>query len=454
MKYTKYILSIILALALCVSLFACKEDIPDDPADSVEESESTTDNTDTNVPPTGTEDDDNSLEIDIPTKAGGVDYKSVYDAFDNTTMLYFEGVNADGANGYGDSLVADGYSLYVTTDNASVWSATYKKGDVSVHVYYLKALSEFRVLRSEKANLPNTYAESERVCDISITQLGKDAATPTEGMGYIIQLEDGTFVVIDGGHNGNADPGALYQKLLGMKRAEAEKIVVRAWFITHMDVEHYGALMSYFGTYENELSIEMIVANDAPDAVYKALGASAGGLSLSKFEGFFGGAKYVKAHTGQKFSFAGLEMNVLYTHEDANALETSSMHSRAALVFDAVFGEERMIWLGDIEKDGADRLVKMYGDALSCTMLQVSCGENMGSEELYRKCAPAIVCYAASEASVLASATFAKDAYLLENSERVVYAHSGTITLNFGNKVSLGQGHGIVDEDGRYTDRY
>ena len=452
MKYMKYILSVILALALCTSLFACKEETTDEPVDPGEESESTIDSTDTNAPPSGTEEDE--LDIDIPTKVGDIAYKSVYDAFDNTTMLYFEGVSVDGAKGYGDSLAADGYSICATVDNTSVWSSTYKKGDVSVHAYYLKALSEFRVLRSEKANLPNTYAESEKVCDISITQLGKDASTPTEGMGYIIQLEDGTFVVIDGGHNGNADPGALYQKLLGMKRAEAEKIVVRAWFITHMDVEHYGALMSYFGTYEDELSVEMIVANDAPDSVYKDMGAAAGGLSLSKFEGFFGGAKYVKAHTGQRFSFAGLEMNVLYTHEDANALETSSIHSRAALVFDAIFGEERMIWLGDIEKDGADRLVKMYGDALSCTMLQVSCGENMGSEELYRKCDPAIVCYAASEASVLASATFAKDAYLLENSERVVYAHSGTITLNFGNKVSLGQGHGIVDEDGRYTDRY
>ena len=445
-------LSSALLLMLLLSVAACKKDGQDVPSGTDVGSDSATESNSGNSDNGDTDGEEDTLDIDIPTLAGGAKYKSVYDA-DDTTMLYWENVTAEAVAAYESALAEMGYTARESSDNTSIWASVYTKSDVTVHAYYLKRLSELRVLRSDKATLPDVYGGGEKLCEISVTQMGTDPTTPSSGMGYIIQLEDKSFIIIDGGSNLNSDPAALYQKLDEMN-GDAEKITVSAWFFTHNDPEHYGALMSYMGAYDEVLDIKMIVANDAPSDVYNELGATSGGLSFSMLDGTFGGAKYVKAHTGQKFSFAGLEMNILYTHEDANALSTTSIHSKNAMVFDAVLGEERIIWLGDIEKDGADRLATMYGEDLNCTVLQVSGGADMGSEALYKKCAPKTVLYHAPKTVADNSASEAKDIYLMQNSERVIYSYNGTLTLSFSGNIDIGDTTGSADENDRYTNDY
>ena len=308
---------------------------------------------------------------------------------------------------------------------------------------------------SDNASLPAKSEEYVKVCDASVTQLGVDLASNSEGMGYIIQLEDGSFVVIDGGSQTNSDPSELYGKLKNLaSSAGLEAITVRAWFITHADAEHYGVLNAFLGAYDSEIKVEVFVTNDASDEVYKSVGAFAGGFSFSRLEGTFGGAKYIKAHTGQSFSFAGVSMNILYTHEDANDMATDSLHSKTAMVLDATVEETRFLWLGDIESDGAARLVSMYGEGLKCDVLQISAGESMGSEELYKRCAPSTVFYAGTAASVEKCAELASIKYLAGTAERTVLACEGTYTMRFSDIIDIGKGTGSVDADSRYTEDY
>lgn len=463
MKYLKILLSLILVLLLCVSAAACKKDNKDPEvstdSQSEEQSESDTNNNVDDIP------DMPDPDLGIPATVGGISYKSLYDAYDNTNMIYWEGVAEADAKAYGNSLLESGYSLSVTNDDSSVYSATYKKDSSVVHVYYLKKLSEFRALVSQGAAIPPAPYAGEKICDVMVTQVGVDTLSPSEGMSYIIRLEDGSFVIIDGGFDKNGDADKLYSALSNLNsRSGAKEITVRAWFLTHSDKEHYGALSRFIENYESKVKIDLIVANDPADTVYTGVGATSGGLSYSTLDGLFGGCKYVKAHTGYKFEFAGVTMNILYTHEDANQMKTNSIDSRAAMVIDAHIGSTRLLWLGDLETDGATRLKSMYGDALDCDILQISSGENNGSEELYRLCSPNTVFWAGSKQAVDAVKNSAKNSYLSETAQSIYYAYNGNKTVKFGESdgdtpssggssgnVSNG---GSVDEDGNYSKDY
>ena len=83
----------------------------------------------------------------------------------------------------------------------------------------MKKLKEFRVLLSDGAKLPKPVSENEKKCEALITQVGTDKDTPSDGMGYIIQLEDGSFVLIDGGFDKNRDATNLYTRLNTLKNS-------------------------------------------------------------------------------------------------------------------------------------------------------------------------------------------------------------------------------------------
>ena len=462
MKILKILLSVLLALTFCASLFACKknnEEITDTDSQSNEASGIDSESDFTGEEETNDENggDTDASVFEAPTTAGGKSYKSLYDAYDHTNMLYWDNVNEVDAKAYGDVLTDGGYSLLTANESAALWSATYQKNGSTAHIYYLKKLKEFRVLLSDGAKLPKPVSENEKKCEALITQVGTDKDTPSDGMGYIIQLVDGSFVLIDGGFDKNRDATNLYTRLNTLKNANgSEKIVIRAWFLTHGDKEHTGALIYFLDNYENQVIIESIVANDPADDVYKELGVKPGALAYSSMDGFFGGCGFIKAHTGYKFSFAGVEMNILYTHEDANEMKTTSFDSRTSMVIDAVIGDTRLLWLGDLETEGAARLEAMYGDTLDCDILQVSSGNNCGGEALYRLCSPDTVLWTGSETSMNAVKALPKNKYLLENTENIYYAYEGNKTLTFGENAGGDNmtDNGSVDEDGSYTDNY
>ena len=458
MKLLKTTLYLLLALILCISIIACKKNSQDNiPIDS-ESTEQPNNNTESDSE--NTEDNGNDHEVKglgIPTTVGGMCYKSLYDAYDNTNMLYWDSISEADAKTYGNTVLNDGYSLVATNESTALWSATYTKEGYTVHVYYLKKLGEFRAIVSDGAKLPKDTSQNAKKCDTLITQIGADEDSPSDGMGYIIQLEDGSFVLIDGGFDKNRDATNLYTRLNTLKNANgSEKIVIRAWFLTHGDKEHTGALIYFLDNYENQVIIESIVANDPADDVYKELGVKPGALAYSSMDGFFGGCGFIKAHTGYKFSFAGVEMNILYTHEDANEMKTTSFDSRTSMVLDTVIGDTRLLWLGDLEAEGAARLEAMYGDTLDCDILQVSSGNNCGSESLYRLCSPDTVLWTGSETSMNAVKALPKNKYLLENTENIYYAYEGNKTLTFGENAGGDNmtDNGSVDEDGSYTDNY
>ncbi len=340
---------------------------------------------------------DESLNFytDVPYEIDGRRYNSVYNAYDGAMMLYWDDATDDMLNTYAASLVADGFTLHQSLDNESVHSVTYAKGKVSVCAYILKRIGELRVIAQDNVSLlPVQPYEYEKICDPCVTQVGSyksyDPKATWADMGYIIRLEDGTFVMIDGGLDWTQTVKDVYDKLVELKPPEMDEIIISAWFITHGHGDHYGVLKGFIREYSDKVTVKMLLGNDLPNLANGISEKPDRGFNYYSAVGKFGGCVNVKIHTGQQFFFPGATFTVLSTHEDVFPNAFNRYNEYATTVFDTVIEDTRFMWLGDAEVGRAGMLADVYKDALKCDVVQMAHhgSGNTVTTELYDLCDP------------------------------------------------------------------
>ena len=147
------------------------------------------------------------------------------------------------------------------------------------------------------------------------------------GTCMVYLLEDGTFFVIDGGWKEEAE--VLYKTLVALNTdangADAP-IVISAWFISHAHGDHTGNIYEFAKTYGDKVKVNALICNDAHvTQTSDAKATTAGTLNAGKLKSgvlrYFTDTdgkqtKIMKLHTGQKLSFGGMKIDVLFTHED------------------------------------------------------------------------------------------------------------------------------------------
>ena len=194
------------------------------------------------------------------------------------------------------------------------------------------------------AFLPDTKLMSQqkytKVCNSTITTIRYICSSV--GMGYILQLEDGSFVIVDGGNSINSctshpndhhDTEVLYHTLVslfkecyGTDPSASNPIHIKAWLVTHSHGDHYGNMNSFLNKYTKEKLIKMdYLVGNFPDesTIYPVAGDTIwmGNGNIAKMQKYFTdngltAFKYVKVHTGMKLYFANLKMEILMTTED------------------------------------------------------------------------------------------------------------------------------------------
>ena len=179
--------------------------------------------------------------------------------------------------------------------------------------------------------LHDTYNRAtQKITESSITAVRLYGSSV--GMSYIIQLENGQFIIIDGGGNGNNDIAVLYATLTTLHtRAHksaptaSNPIHIAAWYITHSHSDHYGVTNAFLKQYGKTGLIKMdyLVGNYPERSSMYSVGsdttAMGGGKLIPNMQSYInGGFTYVKVHTGQVLYFANLKMEVLMTYEDHN----------------------------------------------------------------------------------------------------------------------------------------
>lgn len=289
-----------------------------------------------------------------------------------------------------------GYELYEYNVMNGNHFATLFKGNHLLHVYWIECESELNVAISATggASLPSRTDIPDKGYAPSVTQLKSDKRN---GMGYAVQLRDGSFIVYDGGYSHHADE--LWSTLSALKGSE-EDIVIRAWIITHAHGDHYPCFKAFSEKYAQKVTLQtlMISPINEADAFDKYLNAEVLG-NVEKFTG----AKILYLHTGMLFNYGDLRLEILLTPDEIYIAEKNVGHGKlidfnnSSIVSRIQCDGRSCIFLGDAFDISAYNMLVYYGKYLKSDMCQMS---HHGLENFpliaYRHIRPSILWYPCS----------------------------------------------------------
>ena len=325
---------------------------------------------------------------DVPEFTGGTFYGTL-DSNSNTYEAYYTDSSLSAWEEYCKTLESSGFTLYDKNEIVGNVFRTYTKNNkVIVHTYFVKHLNAVRVIVSPLSNglPPIESTAGPKVTEPSITQMILDYETGTFGMCYIITLEDGSFIIFDGGGNSSAyDAQRLHETLQSLNKRSG-KPVIAAWILTHVHWDHHSNFAAFAQRYGSQYIMEYAFHN-APAKSY-AYSDGYDQFFNNKFMqtiGYFdGNTQAVKAHTGMRINLHGAEFEVLFSHEDffPNLVE---YFNNTCMVTRMTLAGQTVMWLGDVQLEGGAVIAEMYGDYVKSDFVQMAHHgvSNGATKELY-----------------------------------------------------------------------
>lgn len=292
------------------------------------------------------------------------------------------GVTPAEVDAYVSDLQAAGFEPY--TDNVIGESRffTLRKKTRTVFVCHHAKIALCRIL-SEKATgylppLTELPAEGPLTTVPTLTQIGRRGArTLAPGMSFILQLADGSYILMDGGPFDDYDTEELYRFLVRNKPANHKKPIIAAWIISHAHGDHMQLPTDFLAKHSKDVVIRLGAGN-FPDFSCDGFTYNAQyDLILStrfreQVRANNPKAKFWNFHTGQKLLLpGGAELEIFCTHEDEYPVPFySTNHTSSAWRIRA--SGKTMLFLGDCEKQLCKFMADAYGDALKTDCLQLA----------------------------------------------------------------------------------
>ena len=306
-------------------------------------------------------------------------YKSFYIRVDGATLADYQN--------YQNKLLESGFTLHHSTDaQDKSFFSTYTDGYNIINVSYVNYVDplwelgevsyiNIAVDSTDNSVLPKNTDNSQKVTDLQVTMINT-------GCAFLIRLEDGRFVVYDGGVN--EDTAAMYEQMTA-QNVLGGKPVVAAWFISHHHGDHIGGFLNFMRTYKNNVVVETIVTNIPSKTM---LGAIIDGedyeygwiTSLyNNAKAHMPSVKFAIAHAGQRFAFAGLDVDVLYSPE--NFYGGMMMYgNHEVTMYSFTMPEGRMIFIGDALSENCKIAAAIYGNDLKADVVQYAHHGAQGGE--------------------------------------------------------------------------
>ena len=368
---------------------------------------------------------------------------------DNSLQLVYTGTGATNAGykTYCEGLVSNGYALVwtntignnefrmyknVATDtllyvayNDYTYSADFEEEyianyDAATNAYLPTSFT--KCIRIVSAPLSTAVLPDEVITEQSYTKI-TDTYVSTIGIpggavgtGHVIMLEDGRFILVDGGNCtcpdfakdtwcGHVDlvwstMEKLYKKAHGHEPTEQEPIEVAAWYLTHAHGDHYANFYKMIRLIDGDAAKKSIFKLDymvlnipGKDSILDNTSTTWGfSKNFANLQTFLGGIEIIKPYAGQKLHFANLTIEVLMTYGDhlPNKVVNSN-DTNTVTRFHITSGENStsIMFLGDSWRFSSRLLCAMYGSYLKSDISQIAHHGNIGSEkELYDAIAP------------------------------------------------------------------
>ena len=243
-----------------------------------------------------------------------------------------------------------------------------------IYAYYSNYNKEIRVITGPREALAegDLSIKSKKTYEPYIASIPQ----PDNGMGYIIRMEDGRFLVFDGGYTGED------RVFKALKQLEPnENIVIAAWFISHPHSDHYPAFIDFIKTHgrDKTVTLERVIHNYVAPQMYNVPNSTAGKEDCSgDVEKLYAEAKLhiptvpiIKAHTGQVIDFGATQVEVLYTIEDM-VPTTMENTNASSMVVRVLMEGHSIMFLADTYNTSARILNGLWGDYLRSDIMQIA----------------------------------------------------------------------------------
>ena len=322
----------------------------------------------------------------VPQPDGGT-LTGEYELENDNAMKRYEAIDAEGFAAYQKQLTDAGWTLYGCHAIGANRYATLTKEGTAVSLCYMESDRSLTVITdplTKTALYPQeAWDGSRRVTDTTLgifslrydMQGGKKDAVTGEnidgnGMCFVITLEDGRYIIIDGGYD--HDAAHLWYYLRDNNRRADGKIIIAAWILTHSHPDHYACMDAFYITCGRRgITVEYVIANPVPESRFDMRYSYDKWMrdTLPQIVQRLG-AKYVMPHAGQVLKFCSVELEILYTHENM-APKLVWNPNEASTVFWLKADGKSVLFLGDVEFS-TPYLTGLYGENLKSDIVQIN----------------------------------------------------------------------------------
>ncbi|MBQ4136383.1 MAG: hypothetical protein IJD73_04875 [Clostridia bacterium] len=265
----------------------------------------------------------------IPSFSTSGTDKGLYSAGGGNYQKTYKGVTAAEVTAYCTKLLKSGFSLHQKNMINSNAFYLYVSGDTIVHINHFAKLDQFSIVYGPKTYLPakSPITGYTKKATPTITQL----ALGETGTSMVLQLEDGSFVLIDGGLGGSTDTytkdSTNLMNFLTSNAPNGEKPRL-TWIVTHIHTDHRQLMQKLLPNIKDKIVLELVAWN-MPD--FSTLSAytpnwkesnpaknyvESMNLVNTALKNSFPNAPIYTFHTGEKLYLPGCEVEFLATQED------------------------------------------------------------------------------------------------------------------------------------------
>ena len=308
-----------------------------------------------------------------------------YDAGDGATLFMYNRVSEADFAGYVSGLEAAGFAVYSANAIGENAYRTLVKDDVTVDVWRIGYASEMRVtVQKGIPRIPKFMpCEVGQTVQPVLVALGGHGDFPgMTGMEFIMRLENGGFIVMDGGADSRMWENS--HRIMRELAPDPEHITIEAWIFTHSHDDHIAAFTQFAEAYESlrgQVTLKSVIANFACPDQAKLQGLDwSDELIRKRMKETFPDVPFYKPHPGNEFAFPGLRAEILGTHESFTGTVDGFpyYYNACNLLIKATVCGQVIMFEGDNDARNNVILGKTYGDYLKCDVLQADHHGNFG----------------------------------------------------------------------------
>ena len=265
-----------------------------------------------------------------------------------------------------------GFVKLYEQESAGNLFATYQGEDIYVYTYYTAYSGKIRVITGPLDELAQVSYDTGAAK--TYTPYITSIRQTDNGLGLIMRLPDGRFIIVDGGYKGD---DRVYEALREL--VPSGKITIAAWFISHPHNDHYRGFTDFITNHSTDSSIviERLMLNFAdPEDFYAVEDGDKTvewdvNFIYNTIKEYAPDLTITQVHTGQIIDFGDATMEILYTMEDLMPKELPNINDSSMAIRLKMGGSSFMI-LGDTCYTSGPIMHKMWGEYLKSDMVQIA----------------------------------------------------------------------------------